>query len=96
LSNVVLSGEADFGILICNTGIGMSMCANRFKGIRAALCLFPQMAFAARHHNDANVLVLGACNTAFSLAREIVNVFIEESFDGSRHKRRINKMDELN
>jgi ribose 5-phosphate isomerase B len=91
----LISGQADRGILICNSGIGMSMSANRFKGIRAALCLYPGMARWARHHNDANVLVLGGGLTAPFLAREIVEVFLGETFDGGRHERRICKMDSL-
>lgn len=89
----LLDGNADFGILICNSGLGMSMTANRFRGIRAALCLFPRMAYYARHHNNANVLVLGGGITAFFQAREIVEVFFSERFDGGRHGRRTDKMD---
>lgn len=96
LCRILLNAEADLGILICNTGIGMSISANRFKGIRAALCLTPRMASAARHHNNANVLVLGAAGTEVSSALEIVTVFIEEPFDGGRHERRVKKMDEFN
>ena len=91
----ILEGKADAGILICNSGIGMSMAANRFKGIRAALCLFPRMAYYARHHNDANVLVLGGGITAPFQAREIAGVFLSEGFDGGRHGRRVNKIDSL-
>ena len=89
----LLDGNADFGILICNSGLGMSMTANRFRGIRAALCLFPRMAYYARHHNNANVLVLGGGITAFFQAREIVEVFFSEGFDGGRHGRRTDKID---
>ena len=89
----LLDGSADFGILICNSGLGMSMTANRFRGIRAALCLFPRMAYYARHHNNANVLVLGGGTTAFFQAREIVEVFLSEEFDAGRHSRRADKMD---
>ena len=81
------------GILICGTGIGMSIAANRFKGIRAALCLFPKMAYYARRHNDANVLALGGGNTGLFLASEIVDIFLEEKFEGGRHKRRTDKFD---
>lgn len=95
LCRCVLEGSADAGILICNSGIGMSMSANRHRGIRAALCLYPGMAFWARHHNDANVLVLGGGITAPFLAREIVEVFLAEGFDGGRHGRRVGKMDSL-
>ncbi len=85
--------ERGFGILICGTGIGMSMCANRFKGIRAALCTNEYMAKMARLHNDANVLCIGARVIGESLALEIVNQFITQEFEGGRHKRRIDMMD---
>jgi ribose 5-phosphate isomerase B len=93
LCDAILEGRADKGILVCNSGIGMSIAANRRKGIRAALCLFPDMAWFARHHNDANVLVLGAGQTGSFLAKRITEVFLEESFDGGRHGRRTGKFD---
>jgi ribose 5-phosphate isomerase B len=93
LCDEMLSGKAETGILVCNTGIGMSIAANRRKGIRAALCLFPEMARFARHHNDANVLVLGGGITGPFLARGITEVFLGESFDGGRHARRTGKFD---
>jgi ribose 5-phosphate isomerase B len=92
--HAVLSGRADRGILVCNSGIGMSISANRNRGIRAALCLFPTMAHFARRHNDANVLVLAGGLTAGFLAIETVKVFLAESFDGGRHERRIRLIDE--
>lgn len=95
LCREILAGNAERGILICNSGIGMSMSANRFRGIRAALCLYPGMAHWSRHHNNANVLVLGGGVTAPFLAREIVEVFLREPFDGGRHDRRVCKMDSL-
>lgn len=91
----LLENRADYGILICNTGIGMSMAANRIKGIRAALCFFPVMAEYARRHNNANVLVLGAGNTAIFLAREICTTFMEGKFEGGRHERRTGKIDSI-
>lgn len=93
LCRAILEGRAERGLLVCNTGIGMSMAANRFRGIRAALCLFPEMARYARRHNDANVLVLGGGLTAPFLARETARVFLEESFEGGRHSRRIGRLD---
>jgi len=89
----VLSGKADRGLLVCNSGIGMSVAANRHRGIRAALCMFPTMAHYARHHNDANVLVLAAGYTAGFLALETTAVFLAEPFDGGRHLRRVRKID---
>lgn len=89
----LLEGRAERGILVCNTGIGMSIAANRHRGIRAALCLFPEMARYARRHNDANVLVLGGGLTAPFLARETAGVFLREPFEGGRHSRRIGRLD---
>lgn len=89
----VAGGEADRGVLVCNSGIGMSMAANRHPGIRAALCLFPRMAWYARHHNDANVLVMGGGITAPFTASEILQVFLAEDFDGGRHGRRVSKIE---
>ncbi len=82
-----------YGILICGSGIGMSMAANRFKGIRAALCMNEYMARMARRHNDANVLCLGARILGIDVAKAIVEVFVKEGFEGERHLRRINLMD---
>lgn len=96
LCSALLDGKAERGILVCNSGVGMSIAANRFKGIRAALCLFPRMAYYARRHNDANVLALGGGFTSLFLASEIVEVFLTEEFDGGRHKRRTDKFDSVN
>lgn len=94
VTDAVLGGSAEMGLLICNTGLGMSMAANRRRGIRAALCLFPLMASYARRHNDANVLVLGAGLTAEFLAWEILETFLSGRFEGGRHQRRISGLDE--
>lgn len=91
----LLDGNAERGILICNSGIGMSISANRYPGIRAALCLFPEMAFYSRHHNNANVLILAGGLTAPFLAREIATIFLREEFDGGRHSRRTDKVDSV-
>lgn len=93
VADAVLGGSADLGLLICNTGIGMSIAANRRRGIRAALCLYPLMARFARRHNDANVLVLGAGLTGCFLAWEILEAFLAEGFEGGRHQRRVGKID---
>ena len=89
VANSVLDKEADFGILICGTGIGISIAANRFKGIRAALCSNTTMAKLTREHNDANILALGARMTGDILALEIVDQFLETEFEGGRHLTRI-------
>lgn len=77
------------GILICGTGIGMSMAANKCHGIRAALCANEYMARMSRRHNDANVLCLGERVLGIDLAKSIVDAFLESGFDGGRHQRRI-------
>lgn len=84
--------EADFGLLLCGTGIGMSIAANKYPGIRAALCLFPEMAELARRHNDANILVLGGRLMGFTLAQWTVQRFLDTSFEGGRHQLRIDKI----
>lgn len=87
----VISGEADGGILVCGTGIGMSMAANRYRGIRAALCDNEYMARMSREHNDANVLCLGDRVLGKGLAENIVDVWLNTEFAGGRHQRRIDK-----
>ncbi len=83
----------DMGILICGTGIGMSMAANRHPGIRAALCTHEFHARATRAHNDANVLCLGERVTAPGLACELAEIFLSTPFEGGRHQRRIERLD---
>ena len=90
----VLSGSSDRGILICGTGLGMSMMANRYKGIRGALCHDHFTARAARSHNDSNVLILGGRILGMDLAREIVDTWLDTPFEGGRHERRTRKFDE--
>jgi ribose 5-phosphate isomerase B len=85
----VLNGEADFGILICGTGIGMSMAANRMPGIRAALCHELFTARMSREHNNANVPCLGARVIGPGLALEMVKTWLHTEFAGGRHLRRI-------
>ena len=84
--------ENGTGILLCGTGIGMSMAANHHKGIRAALCTTELHAKFARRHNDANILCLGARMTGVELAKAIVKAFLTTGFEGGRHKRRIDKI----
>jgi len=91
----IQDGEADSGILICGTGIGMSIAANKHKGIRAAVCGDCFSAKFTRRHNDANVLCLGARVTGPGLAMEIVDLFLNEKFEGGRHARRVEKIKEL-
>lgn len=91
----ILSGECDKGILICGTGIGISITANRYKGIRAALCGDCFSAQATREHNDANVLALGARVTGTGLAIKIVETFLNTAFSGDeRHLNRIRQIED--
>ncbi len=89
----VLENKDNKGILICGTGIGMSMMSNRYKGIRSALCTNEYMAKMARLHNNANVLCLGSRVIGTDLAQAIVIEFVEGSFEGGRHKYRVNQLD---
>jgi ribose 5-phosphate isomerase B len=89
----ILAGKYDQGILICGTGLGMSMMANRYKGIRAAVCTSSYMAKMARAHNDANILCLGERVVGQGLAEEICRAYLESLFEGDRHIRRIGKFD---
>jgi ribose 5-phosphate isomerase B len=88
----VAAGAGTLGILICSNGIGMCMTANKFKGIRAALCCTPAMADQSRRHNDANVLCLGAENQPVMAAEEILESWLGAAFEGGRHVRRVQKM----
>jgi len=91
----VTSGECDRAILICGTGIGMSMSANKIKGIRAAVCSDYYSAKYTRLHNNANVLCLGGRVLGQGLALELVEVFLDTEFEGGRHTDRIEKMMKL-
>jgi ribose 5-phosphate isomerase B len=92
VGEAVASGGFDQGILICDTGIGMSIAANKIKGIRAALCYNAFSAQRARKHNDANTLCLRADDTDTESALEIVKTFLATDFEGGRHIRRVNKI----
>jgi len=85
--------ESEFGILMCGSGNGINMTANKHKGIRAALCWTSEIAAMARQHNDANVLVLPARYITISEALKCVDVFLSEKFEGGRHQERIEKID---
>ena len=91
-SKSVATGECEKGILVCGTGVGMSMCANKVHGIRCALCGDCFSAQATRQHNDANMLALGARVTGVGLALKIVETFLTTDYEGGRHQRRIDKM----
>jgi len=91
----VLDKETALGILVCGTGIGMSIAANKIHGIRAALCLYPTMAELARKHNNANILVLGGRIMGTDIARWTVDAFFRTSFDGGRHQNRLDKIERM-
>ena len=91
----MLDGKAELCILVCGTGIGMSMAANKVKGIRAACCSDTYSAKYTRLHNDANVLCMGARVVGEGLAYEIAKVFLETEFEGGKHLRRINMISYL-
>ena len=91
----IQSGEADTGILLCGTGIGMCMAANKMKGIRAAVCSETYSAKFTRLHNDANVLCMGERVVGSGLAKEIIDAFLFTEFEGGRHQRRVDMIMEL-
>jgi len=93
VSNSVLEDTNSQGILICGTGIGMSMTANKFKGIRAALCTDAFTASMARSHNDANILCFGERVVGFGVAETIVDAWLNSSFEGGRHTGRVDKIE---
>ena len=95
VARAVERGQADRGILVCGSGIGMCMAANRVQGVRAVHGCEPFGARMSRRHNDSNVLCLGSRFTGVDLALEIVREWIKEPFEGGRHKRRIDLIDSL-
>lgn len=88
----VAGGECDLGVLVCTTGIGISISANKVAGIRAALCHNEDCAKFARLHNNANVLCMGQKYVGKELAERIVRIFLDTAFEGGRHQRRVSKM----
>lgn len=93
VGETVASGKADYGVAICGSGIGISIAANKVKGIRAALVSEPLSAKLARQHNNANVLSMGGRLTGTQMAEEILDVFFSTEFEGGRHERRVSKLD---
>lgn len=92
VARAVSSGKAERGVLICSTGVGMSIAANKVKGIRAAMAVNPDEVMLSRSHNDANVLTLGAKYTDQATATALIDLFLDTGFDGGRHARRIGKI----
>ena len=95
VGRAVASGEADYGIVICTTGIGISIAANKVAGIRCAHCADSLEAEMTRRHNDANMMAIGAGFTGKNMAERMVEVFLNTEFEGGRHERRVNKIMEL-
>lgn len=95
VASLVSKGNCRRGILLCGTGIGMSMVANKFRNVRAALCTEPFAAAMSRRHNDSNILVLGGRVTGETLALEVVDVWLNTPFEGDRHLNRIEKFHRL-
>lgn len=91
----VSSGKAELGILVCGTGIGMAIVANKHDGVRAGNAESVQAAKMAREHNNANVLAIGARLTPWDTAREIIKTFLNAQFEGGRHQRRVDKIHKL-
>ena len=95
VAGAVSRGEADLGILVCGTGIGMSIVANKFPGVRAALATDEFMAQMAKEHNNANILVLGGRVLSVELATKMVNVWLDTAYEGGRHQLRLDKISQV-
>ena len=94
-ARAVAKGEADCGILICGTGVGISMAANKVRGIRAAVCSDPVTARLVKQHNDANIIAFGARIVGIETAKSIVRAYLEAEFEGGRHQARIDLIHEI-
>ncbi len=95
VARALQSGDVDRGILVCGTGLGMSMAANRYHAVRAALCTSVELAVFSREHNDANVLCMGARTQTPEDMEKIVDVWLKTDWTGDRHARRVKKIDTL-
>lgn len=95
VGRMVASGQCDKGIVICTTGIGISIAANKVRGIRCALCSEPLSAEMTRRHNNANMLAMGAGMIGKNMAERIVEVFLSTEFEGGRHERRVGLLDAI-
>ena len=90
-----VGGQADVGIVVCGTGIGISIAANKVKGERCGLCTSVEMATLTKQHNNANVLALGGRTTETGLAMQIVDAWLDTEFEGGRHQRRVDMLDQM-
>ena len=95
VGKAVASGECDLGVAICGTGIGISIAANKIKGIRAAVCSEPYSARLTRQHNNANIIAFGARVVTTEMAEKIVDEFLNAEFEGGRHQRRVDMISEI-
>ena len=95
VAKAVASGECDLGILICGTGIGISLAANKVKGIRAAVCSEPYSARLTRQHNNANIIAFGARIVGQAMAEMIVDEFLDAEYEGGRHQRRVDMITKI-
>ena len=91
----VTSGKADLGVVVCGTGIGISIAANKVKGVRCGLCTSVEMAHLTKQHNNANILALGGRTTEPELALKIVDEWLDTEFEGGRHQRRVDMLDRM-
>ncbi len=91
----VINNNADFGILVCGTGVGISIAANKIKGIRCGLCPSKEIAALTKQHNNANVIALGGRFTSFESAKDIVDSYMNATFEGGRHQKRVDKISSL-
>ena len=94
VARLVAAGEADLGILICGTGVGISLAANKVRGVRCVVCSEPYSAKLSREHNNTNVLAFGARVVGLDLAKMIVDAWLGASFEGGRHARRVDMLEE--
>ncbi len=92
-ANSVATGESQYGVLICGSGIGISIAANKVHGIRAANCVTVQMAELSRQHNNANIIAVGSRIVDLETAKAIVDAFLDTAFEGGRHERRVEKIE---
>lgn len=92
LCNAITSGEIDRGIIICGSGNGVAITANKHQGIRAAICWNEELASLSRQHNDANLISIPARFVSFELAEKMVDIFLDTKFEGGRHARRVDKI----
>lgn len=94
-AQAIINNDVDCAIILCGSGIGISIAANKFKGIRAALCFDAYTAKMCREHNDANIMAIGGRITTIDRAKDMVDLFLETPFEGGRHQRRLDKIDAL-